>query len=204
MAVYTLRKLEYDDLPIIEAMAKEKLVMTNTASHVFEDNGVAVFKYFVLPKTIYGAEKMRCYGYFIDDQLQAVLGLRNYDHTPSWILSFIVTSTQCKNTIYAIKQLLMYSIEEQEKLGLYQWYTVSKLDKFDVWQKLFKEVRQRYHHYVYARVAANEMPKWLGHLSFSRGKLFPYDINISMYMSKSLCTSDGDDTPVEERDIDFL
>lgn len=204
MAVYTLRKLEFDDLPIIETMAKEKLVMTNTAGHVFEDNGVAVFKYFVLPKNIYGGDKMRCYGYFVDDKLQAVLGLRNFDNFPAWILSFIVTSTDCKNSIYAIKQLLMYTIEEQEKLGLYQWFTVSKLEKFEVWQKLFKEARQKYHHYVYARVAANEMPKWLGHLTFSRGKLFPYDINISMYMSKTVCTSDGDDSPVEERDIDFI
>jgi hypothetical protein len=203
MAIH-LRRLVTEDLAVIEQMAKEKLVMTNTKSFVFEDNGVAVFKYFVLPDSIYGAEKMRCYGYFEDEKLLAVLGLRTFDQFPSWILSFIVTSTDCKNSIASIKFLLEYTMVEQEKLGYYQWFTVSKLDKFDVWQKLFKEVRQRYHHYVYARIPANTMPKWLGHLNFSRGKLFPYDINISMYMAKSLCTSDGDDSDVDERDIDFL
>jgi hypothetical protein len=200
-----IRKLEEADLAQIEKMANEKLVMTNTASHVFEDpTSTKVFKYFVLPPTIYGHDKMKCFGYFDNDELMAVLGIRSMDMYPAWVLSFIVTSTHCKNSINAIKSLMNYVTEFQENLGYYQWFTVSKLDKFDVWQKLFKGAREKYHHYVYARVKANTMPRWLGHLQFSSGKLFPYDINISMYISKSLCTSDDDTTKIEERDIDFL
>jgi len=204
MAVH-IRKLEESDLPLIEKMANEKLVMTNTASHVFEDpTSTKVFRYFVLPSTIYGHDKMKAFGYFLDDELMAVLGIRSMDNNPAWVLSFIVTNVKCKNSINVIRSLMGYVVEFQEQLGYYQWFTVSKLDKFDVWQKLFKDARQKYHHYVYARVKANTMPRWLSHLQFSSGKLFPYDINISMYISKSLCTSDDDLTKIEERDIDFL
>ena len=200
-----IRKLEQDDLAQMEAMANEKLTMTNTAS-VFEGFGGAnVFKYFVLPKTVYGHDKMTSFGYFIDDKLVAIMGLRNIENEPAWIFSFIVTAYNCKNSIGVIKSLMEFAIEYQETAGYFQWYVVSKLDKFDVWQKLFKSARAKYHHYVYGRVTANTMPKWLSLLQLSGGKLFPYDINISMYMSKRHCTSDEQETiAFDERDIDFI
>ena len=200
-----IRRLVQEDLSMIEAMAEEKFTMTNTASGIFEDSANAkVFKYFVLPENVYGAEKMRAFGYFNEDlKLIAVMGLRCLDNSPSWIFSFIVTAHNCGNSIRIIKDLLKFAVEYQEKSGFYQWFVVSKLEKFDAWQKLFTGAREKYHHYVYARVLANTMPKWLDHLQFSGGKLFPYDINISMYMSKSLCTSEGSDE-FNERDIDFL
>lgn len=199
-----IRRLTKEDLPMIEAMAEEKLTMTNTASGVFEDsNNVSVFKYFVLPNTVYGHDKMRAFGYFDDSKLLAIIGLRCLDYSPSWIFSFIVTAHKCSNSIKIIKKLLSFAIEYQEKSGFYQWFVISKLEKFDAWQKLFASARDNYHHYVYARVPANTMPKWLDHLQFSGGKLFPYDINISMYMAKSLCTSD-DSIDFDEQDITFL
>jgi len=200
-----IRRLVQEDLTMIEAMAEEKLTMTNTASGIFEDStNTKVFKYFVLPANVYGADKMRAFGYFDEDsKLLAVMGLRCLDNSPSWIFSFIVTAHKCGNSIRIIKDLLKFAVEYQEKSGFYQWFVVSKLEKFDAWQKLFKDAREKYHHYVYARVTANTMPKWLDHLQLSGGKLFPYDINISMYMSKSLCTSEGSDE-FNERDIDFL
>jgi hypothetical protein len=190
---------------MIEAMAEEKFAMTNTASGIFEDNtNSKVFKYFVLPQNVYGSDKMRAFGYFDEDsKLIAIIGLRCLDNSPSWIFSFIVTAHRGGNSIRVIKELLKFAIDYQEKSGFYQWFVVSKLEKFDAWQKLFTGAREKYHHYVYARVAANTMPKWLDHLQFSGGKLFPYDINISMYMSKSLCTSEGS-VEFDERDIDFL
>jgi hypothetical protein len=200
-----IRRLVKDDLPIIEAMAEEKLTMTNTASGIFEDtSNIRVFRYFVLPENVYGSDKMRAFGYFNEDnKLLAIMGLRCLENSPSWIFSFIVTAHNCGNSIRIIKELLTFAIDYQEKSGFYQWFVISKLDKFDAWQKLFTGAREKYHHYVYARVPANSMPKWLDHLQFSGGKLFPYDINISMYMSKSLCTSD-DGVEFNERDIDFL
>lgn len=200
-----IRRLVKDDLPIIEAMAEEKLTMTNTASGIFEDtNNIRVFRYFVLPENVYGSDKMRAFGYFNEDnKLLAIMGLRCLENSPAWIFSFIVTAHKCGNSIRIIKELLTFAIDYQEKSGFYQWFVISKLEKFDAWQKLFTGAREKYHHYVYARVAANSMPKWLDHLQFSGGKLFPYDINISMYMSKSLCTSD-DGVEFNERDIDFL
>lgn len=200
-----IRKLEQEDLAQMEAMANEKLTMTNTSS-VFEGIGGAnVFRYFVLPNTVYGHDKMISFGYFIDDKLMAIMGLRNIENEPAWIFSFIVTAYDCKNSIGVIKGLMEFAIEYQETAGYFQWYVVSKLDKFDVWQKLFKSARGKYHHYVYGRVAANTMPKWLSLLQLSGGKLFPYDINISMYMSKRHCTSDEQETiAFDERDIDFI
>ena len=200
-----IRRLVQEDLPMIEAMAEEKLIMTNTASGIFEDNtNTKVFKYFVLPENVYGADKMRAFGYFDEDQkLLAVMGLRCLDNSPSWIFSFIVTAHKCGNSVRIIKSLLTFAVDYQEESGFYQWFVVSKLEKFDAWQKLFTGAREKYHHYVYARVPANTMPKWLDHLQLSGGKLFPYDINISMYMSKSVCTSEGS-SDFDERDIDFL
>jgi hypothetical protein len=200
-----IRKLEIEDLAQMEQMANEKLTMTDTTS-VFEGQaGVNVLKYFVLPKNVYGYDKMSSFGYFVDDKLEAVMGLRNLDNEPAWVFSFIITSYNCKNSIGVIKSLMKSAIEYQEAAGYFQWYVVSKLDKFDVWQKLFKNAREKYHHYVYGRVPANTMPKWLSMLQLSGGKLFPYDINISMYMSKHHCTSDEHEAiDFNERDIDFI
>jgi hypothetical protein len=200
-----IRRLQKEDLPIIEAMAQEKLTMTNTASGIFEgSDSDTVFKYFVLPHNVYGHDKMRAFGYFNDEsKLIAVMGLRCLDNSPAWVFSFIVTEHNCKNSVRVIKNLLKFAIDYQEKSGFYQWFVVSKLEKFGAWQKLFNSARDNYHHYVYARVSANTMPKWLSHLQFSGGKLFPYDINISMYISRSLCTSD-ESFEFDEREIDFL
>lgn len=200
-----IRKLEQADLEQMEALANEKLTMTNTTSIFEGTTGANVFKYFVLPDTVYGHDNWTSFGYFIDDKLIAIMGLRNIENEPAWIFSFIVTAYNCKNSIGVIKSIMKFAIEYQEQAGYFQWYVISRLDKFDVWQKLFKSVREKYHHYVYGRVPANTMPKWLSVLQLSGGKLFPYDINISMYMSKSRCTSDEQETIVfDERDIDFI
>jgi hypothetical protein len=199
-----IRKLNPEDLHVMENMAQEKLSLTGT-NRVFEEaGGVSVFKYFVLPENVYGHERMSSFGYFHDDQLLAVMGLRNIENSPAWVFSFIVTSQHCKNSIIVIKQLMKFAIEHQESLGYFQWYVVSRLDKFDAWQKLFKSAREKYHHYVYGRVQANTMPKWLSTLQLSGGKLFPYDINISMYMSKKHCTSDEENIDFDDRDLDFI
>lgn len=200
-----IRKLELADLDKMEVMANEKLTMTDTNSIFEGGSGVKVFRYFVLPTTVYGHDKMTSFGYFKDDELIAIMGLRNIENEPAWIFSFIVTAHNCKNSIGVIKSLMKFAIEYQEQAGYFQWYVVSRLDKFDVWQKLFKSAREKYHHYVYGRVSANTMPKWLSLLQLSGGKLFPYDINISMYVSKRHCTSDEQETMVfDERDIDFI
>ena len=199
-----IRRLVTEDLPVIEDMAAKKLASTNTASGIFEDmNNTKVFKYFVLPSNMYGADKMRAFGYFEDDKLMAIMGLRCLDNSPAWIFSFIVTAQDCTHSIRTIKSLMKFALDYQEESGFYQWFVVSKLEKFDAWQKLFNGAREKYHHYVYARVPANTMPKWLDHLKLSGGKLFPYDINISMYIAKSLCTSD-ENIEFNERDSDFL
>jgi hypothetical protein len=201
-----IRKLVWEDLKTIEKMAVEKLSATNTNENVFADTTGMVFSKFVLPTSIYGSHTMKSFGYFEGDELVGVLGLRVLENQPAWILSFIVTGVQCKNSIEAIKELMNYAIEHQESEGYFQWYVVSKLDKFRAWQKLFKGARSKYHHYVYARTQAMEMPKWLATLQLSSHKLFPYDTNISLYMSKKLCTS-LDDSPtgvVNELDITFL
>lgn len=200
-----IRRLNKDDLPLMEQMTAEKLKVTNDASGIFDIAGEStVFKFFVLPNNVHGSESMRSFGCFDkESKLIAIMGLRCLDNSPAWVFSFIVTASDCTNSIRVIKDLLRFAIDYQEKSGFFQWYVVSKLEKFDAWQKLFSRARDNYHHYVYARVPANTLPKWLGNLQLSGGKVFPYAINISMYMSKILCTSEGS-TNFDERDIDFL
>ena len=107
----------------------------------------------------------------------------------SWILSFIVTSAESTNGIKIIQKLIAALTQHQEAQGMIQWYVFSKGERYLSWQRLFKNLRERYHHFVYARTPANEMPKWNQVLIFTGGKLFPYDTTVSMYVSKSICTS---------------
>jgi hypothetical protein len=206
-----IRMLTVDDLGTIEELAKLKIKATKTDENVFSQGvfseaGNLVFKHFVLPESTLGGQRLRCFGYYnVDGELTGVIGIRNHDTEPSWILSFIVTSVESKSSIQIIKELMAYVIEYQEEQGRFQWFVISKLSKFKAWQKLFGGARSSYHHYVYARVKANTMPKWLGALKISGNKLFPYEINISMYMSKKLCTSDdASDISFDESDHTFL
>lgn len=205
MEIY-IRRLEYADLPIIEAMAAEKLHVTNTNENVFATFGELVFSKFVAPPDVYKSELTKCVGYFEGGELKGVLGLRALENQPAWVLSFIVTSVNIENSMEVIRDLMSYAIRLQESEGYFQWYVISKLDKFKAWQKLFKGARSTYHHYVYARTSAMEVPKWLDSLQLVGNKIFPYDTNISLYMSKKLCTSiDSDpDEIVNELDITFL
>ena len=209
-----IRMLTEEDLPIIEALSTKKLASTKTSEHIFTGTGILlgssglVFKHFVLPDSTIGSQRMRCFGYFTDDRkLIGVIGIRNQDYQPSWVLSFIITDVECDNSIQVIKSLMSYVVEHQESKGMFQWFVISKLEKFKVWQKLFGGARSNYHHYVYARVVANTMPKWLNILQLSGNKLFPYDINVSMYVSKKLCThNDPEDADLnfDESDLTFL
>jgi hypothetical protein len=194
-----IRILNSDDLYLIEALAEKKIEDSGTPRNVFMGDEGLVFKHFVLPNTTIGGNRMRCFGYFTEGNLVAIIGIRNQDYQPSWILSFIVTGVDCDNSIKVIKSLMTHVIEHQEKLGMFQWFVVSRLEKFKAWQKLFNGARSNYNHYVYARVKANTMPKWLGILQLNGNKLFPYDTNISMYVSKKLCTNNS----VEDSDISF-
>ena len=194
-----IRMLNSDDLHLIEALAEKKIEDTSTPRHVFMGDEGLVFKHFVLPNTTIGGNRMRCFGYFTDGNLMAIIGIRNQEYQPSWILSFIVTDVNCDNSITVIKSLMTHVIEYQESVGMFQWFVVSKLTKFRAWQNIFGKVRSNYHHYVFARVPANTMPKWLGVLQLNGNKLFPYDINISMYVSKKLCTNND----VEDADLSF-
>jgi hypothetical protein len=201
----TIRLLAHKDLQMMEDVATKKFQeTTDSLNMVFSDPSGLVFKSFVMPDEIYGSQRMRAFGYFNDDgELLGMIGIRNIDHHPSWVLSYIVTSVTCKNSIQVIKELLQHILEAQEACGKFQWFVVSKLDKFKSWQRLFNSARSNYHHYVYGRVPANTMPKWLNILQLSGNKLFPYDINISMYMSKKLCTSDNE-VEFNEADCIFI
>lgn len=201
----TLRLLTINDLPVMEEISKKKFEQSNTnLEFVFSDTNGLVFKNFVLTEDIHGYDRLRAFGYFDEDNnLLGMLGIRNLDYEPSWILSYIVTSKDCKNSLQIIKDLLHFALDYQEKKGKFQWFVISKLDKFRSWQRLFNSARSNYHHYVYGRVLANQMPKWLASLQLSSNKLFPYDINISMYMSKKLCTS-GEDAEFDETDCTFI
>lgn len=203
-----IRKLVYDDCKTVEEMADAKLKATNTNEGVFTDGTGLVFANFMLPDNIYGSENMQSFGYFDSNgELLGILGLRCLPNQPAWILSFIVTSIKIKNSVEVIKELMSFAINFQEQQGRFQWFVISKLDKFKAWQKLFKGARSTYHHFVYGRIPANSMPKWLSMLQLSGNKLFPYDTNISMYVSKKLCTSNDPDNVnavVNEIDVTFL
>lgn len=190
MATY-IKRLEPADIPFVEQMAEEKLRATNAQENIFLDPYQApVYKHFILDKNTYGYDLFGCYGYFENGKLMGVLGYRCIRNEPAWVMSFVILSHECKNSIEAIKQLMSTTLGELESRGYFQWFVVSKLEKFRAWQKLFRGARLNYHHYVYARTPANELPKWHSALGFSGNKLFPYATNISMYVSKSLCTTD--------------
>lgn len=186
-----IKKLTKEDLPLVEEMAKQKFNDIDMDSVIFNDSyNDPIFKYFMLDDKIYGSELYSSHGYFINNKLVGVIGARGISGEPAWILSYIVTSQECSGTINIIKCLLNKSVEYYEARGYFQWYVVSKLSKFKAWQKLFKEARTDYHHYVYARTPANTLPEWRSALLLSSNKLFPYDTNISMYISKKICTTD--------------
>lgn len=193
-----ITKLTVKDLPLVEKMSTEKLHATNTDENVFRDPyHEPVYKHFILNNDTYGSELFGVYGYFIDDVLMGVLGYRCLRNEPAWILSFVVTSATCSKPIIIIKELMSTVVGELENAGYFQWYVISKLEKFRAWQKLFKGARLNYHHYVYARTKANELPRWNSALGLSGNKLFPYDTNISMYISKKLCTTDDSGNTVD-------
>lgn len=200
-----IRKLTENDLSMMEHMASEKFSKSqDNLQFLFSDTSGLVFKLFVVPENVYGHDKLQAYGYFDEDnKLLGMIGYRNIDYQPSWVLSFIVTSIECKNSLQIIKKLLDHVLTIQEAEGKYQWFVISKLDKFKSWQRLFNGARSNYHHYVYARVLANNMPKWLNILQLSGNKLFPYDINVSMYVSRKICTSD-EEVEFDESDCLFF
>lgn len=205
---FRVRKLTIEDLTIIEDMASKKFDVTNTNAIIFQDVGAKqVFRHFVLPDNVAGSNRFMSFGCFDENEnLYGVIGIRCMDEKPSWLLSFIVTSSDCPPTlgVRIIQHLLNYAVTYQEERGYFQWFVSSKAEKFHAWQKLFLSLRKRYHHYVYGSVPAGELPKWLGTLELTGNKIFPYDINISMYIRKDLCTNAEDPTNISDSDIEFL
>ncbi len=204
---FRIRKLNFDDLSIIEDMANKKFDVTNTSSIIFQDvESKQVFRHFVLPDNIAGSARFLSFGCFDEkDRLQGIIGIRCIEERPAWLLSFIVTASDCSPMVglRIILNLLNHAVAHQEQQGYFQWFVSSKAEKFHAWQKLFSGLRKRYHHYVYAQVPAGELPKWLSTMELTGNKTFPYDINISMYIRKDLCTN-ADDPNILDSDIEFL
>jgi hypothetical protein len=197
MAIY-IRKLTTADEDKVTELWNSKMVTTNTDATTFQVgvNGNVSYKYFLVPKDVYGGEDYHCHGYFNEDKLLGIIGHRSLKNEPAWLLSFIVTHPDCVDSIAIIKKLLNTAVETQENSGHFQWFVISRLDKFKVWQKLFRGVRNDYHHYVYARTPANTIPKWNKLLTLCGSKIFSYDTNVSMYVSKKLCTMDDNDKSI--------
>lgn len=189
-------------------MANKKFDATKANSIIFQDTEAKqVFRHFVLPDTLAGSNRYISFGCFDENNnLYGVIGLRCIDEKPAWVLSFIVTSSECglSTGVRIIKKLIEYTVAFQEKEGYFQWFVCSKADKFSAWQKLFLELRERYHHYVYGHVPAYQLPKWLGTLELTGNKIYPYNINISMYMLKNKCTNHEDRIEIADSDIEFL
>jgi hypothetical protein len=189
MEVY-IRKLTHDDLESLVRLSKEKLEGGRADYADFIGLGDdTIFQWYVLPDDVRGSQKFSSYGYFQDDQLVAAIGFKLLGNSPEWILTFIVTSPKLTNGIGVIKDLLARVIEEQERLEYYHWYVVSANRRFKSWQRLFLHLREKYHHFTYAVIPANQPPKKLDLLEITGKKIFPYDITISMYISKAICTS---------------
>lgn len=185
-----IRKLDNGDLEKLTLLAKEKTAEPREGYADFAgiDNDT-IFHLYVLPDDVKGSGSFSSFGYFVDGQLVAAIGVRSMDLSPAWVLSFIVTHPDCVQSILAIRDLVNHTIAAQEARGYHQWFVVSANKRFSVWQRLFKHVRSRYHHYTYAVVEANQPPKFLDLLDLTGKKIFPYDITISMYVSKEICTS---------------
>jgi len=188
MSIY-IRKLTNDDIHQVEDFVENKMDQSARELFMFDGfNNIKIFHLYMLPETVNGHDKFVSFGFFDGDDLKAVIGARTVD-SMSWILSFIITDKESNQGIKMIRSLILQLLLHQEEKEMFQWYVVSKGVKFTAWQRLFKSLREKYHHFVYARTPANEMPKWPKILSFTGGKLFPYDTTVSMYVSKSICTS---------------
>ncbi len=184
-----IRKLVNDDIDQVEELVELKMSKDAADIFVFEGfDNKRIFHLYMLPDTVVGHDKFVAFGYFEEDKLKGIIGARTINQM-SWILSFIVTSAESIDGIKIIRHLISALTQYQELQGMIQWYVVSKGERYLSWQRLFKHLRERYHHFVYAKTPANEMPKWNQILIFTGGKLFPYDTTVSMYVSKSICTS---------------
>lgn len=184
-----IRKLVNDDIAQVEKLVEQR--MSNEEDDIFIFDGFEnkrIFHLYMLPDTVIGHDKFVAFGYFEDEILKGIIGARNINQL-SWVLSFIVTESKTVAGIKVIRSLLGSLTSYQETREMIQWYVVSKGERFLSWQRLFKHLREKYHHFVYARTPANEMPRWNQVLAFTGGKLFPYDTTVSMYVSKSICTS---------------
>jgi hypothetical protein len=184
-----LRKLTNDDIDQVEKFIELKMSNEITDIFIFDGfNNEKIFHLYMLPDTVIGYDKFIAFGYFDKNELKGIIGARTINQM-SWVLSFIVTSHQSSEGIRVIRALIKTLTTHQELKGMIQWYVVSKGDRYLSWQRLFKHLRERYHHFLYAETPANEMPKWNQILSLTGGKLFPYKTTVSMYVSKSICTS---------------
>ncbi len=184
-----IRKLVNDDIDIVEKFVDLKMATETEDIFVFDGfENKRIFHLYMLPDTVVGHDKFVAFGYFEDDELKGIIGARTINQM-SWILSFIVTSVKSIDGIRVIRGLIKALTEHQESKEMIQWYVVSKGERYLSWQRLFKHLREKYHHFVYAKTPANEIPKWNQVLVFTGGKLFPYDTTVSMYVSKSICTS---------------
>lgn len=184
-----IRKLVNDDIDQVENLVQLRMSKESADIFVFEGfDNKRIFHLYMLPDTVLGKDKFAAFGYFKDNKLQGIIGARTINQM-SWILSFIVTSVESTDGMKMILHLLSALTQHQESQGMIQWYVVSKGEQYLSWQRLFRILREKYHHFVFAKTPANEMPKWNTILNFTGGKLFPYDTTVSLYISKSICTS---------------
>lgn len=191
---YEIRKLNHLDLNLILGFTDQKLEQTKQDPQIFNAYyRQRMFNMFVLPEDIHGADNYECFGYFVDNKLEGIIGTRSLREWSAWILSFIFTQASSGPNIAIIKSLVEHVIKHQESKGVLQWYVISEAAKFKAWQRLFKGLRSTYHHYKVAEVTANQPPKKINLLSFLGNKIFSYDVYLSLYISKSLCTSEEEE-----------
>jgi hypothetical protein len=140
--------------------------------------------YFLVPDRVSNHQSRKILGVFSPDSKIPVMvvAVRTIDYTPSWMISWTISSLKNAAFCRAWQQSMNHLTDFFENTGLNEFYVVSPVSREAIYSRLMQPLRHRYWTFVETMVPSNQKSQYGLHWLIMGQQLYPYDINLRRYV----------------------
>lgn len=191
---YSLNLLEHSSLPLIVELANEIYNSEHTTDDRYpkfqvgmllddSDNREKFFSMFVLPPQYAGFTQRRAYGvYDSNNVLIAAVGVRRYDHLPSWSISWLLSPKTGAKFIALFRYIVEQLCQIHEAAGMNELFVTYPAHREEAYSRIMLFMRERYFTFVETTISAKTLSPYKFIVELVGQTLQPYDVNVRRYI----------------------
>lgn len=182
---YDMRWLDVSHLEEIRTLSEETYANPKTNYPIALKPESTIFEMFLVPDDVGGHEWRKTLGVFDKEgKLAMVAGIRRMPYQPTWLLSFVLSSTKNMAMVRMFREMMIFLCDHHEALGINEFAVCSPADREDGYRKIMRFLRERYVTWVECVIPKGERSPWPMHHAMVGFALHNYDVQLRRYIKR--------------------